>query len=479
MPGPWTPRFGIALLVGMLPVQVGAQQTCQQVLPSDFRRVITAAGQEIFYFRDPVRMVCTGGVVLEADSAVMNRSASTLEMVGQVLYRDGEQQLTADWANYLGATEDLFARGSVVLTNLADGSVMTGETFEYRRPTETRPEARMIMTGGRPHARIEPTDPEAEDALPLLVWARRLEMEGEDVFVARLDVDFERGDMRGHADMVRFDQAAGRTVLTGAAHVETDEYRLEGNRIDADMQGDTLREVRAEQNGRLITEELTLLGDRIRIGFQEGQAERVEAWNPLAVARRDTAADGDEDAPTQPVPRRAVAISADFQLRADSIDARSEEGRLREVRAVGRAYGEREADSLSVHLPDAVARDWIQGDTITGYFVYEPPDLDGEAATTDFASDEEPAGRTVLERIEVIGGSSHALSLYRSEASDGGGPPSVNFMRATRITLFMADGEVSRVEADGPIEGLHLDPASPQRPESPEPPTAPDARIAS
>jgi hypothetical protein len=72
-------------------------------------------------------------------------------------------------------------------------------------------------------------------------------------------------------------------------------------------------------------------------------------------------------------------------------------------------------------------------------------------------------GETVLEKIDVVGGSSNALSLYRMDNGDGTGLPSVNFMRAKRITLFMRDGEVTRVEADGPIEGLYLDPA-PVRP---------------
>lgn len=478
------------------------QQRCQQVLPSDFRRIVGQLGHEILYFRDPVRMLCTGGVQIEADSAVMNRATSTLEMVGRVLYRDNDQQLTADWARYLGQTDELFARGDVVLTDLADGSVITGDDFEYRRETEERPESRMIMRGERPHAMLRPARADAtdEDATPVLVWARRMETQGELFFVAETDVELERGDLRGVADAVRFDQRAERIILSGNAHVETDEYRLEGERIDALLTGDTLRNVLSERRARLVAEDLTVRGQNIRIGFVDGQPERVEAWDPAL--RRST---GDEEgAPILPpllplAGQRALAISRDFQLRADSIDARSDAGRIREVRAVGRAYGEREADSLSVNLPDAIARDWIQGDTITGYFVH--PDVDeaageqladvtdgSEAAaasdtaqvdtpeaapvgTSEGASDGASEG-AVLERIEVIGGGSDALSLYRTAASNGGTDPSLNFMRARRITLFMLEGEVSRVEADGPIEGLYLDPTGGARtpPAEPSPP---------
>jgi lipopolysaccharide export system protein LptA len=456
------PRFsrtalGIALILTAVPAPAPAQQTCDQVLRSDFRRVITPAGEEIAYYRNPVRMVCTDGMQIEADSAIMNRSANTVELVGHVLYRDGERQLTSEWARYLGGTDELFARGAVVLTDMADGSVIRGNEFEYRRETPERPEARMIIWGGRPHAELRRApDPGAEPGAPVLVRADRLELIGETVFLAQTNVELERDDLRGSADAIRFDQGADRMTLTGNAHVETDAYRLEGDHIDAHMLGDALREVLSTGNARLVGDDLTVGGQNIRIGFIDGEPERVEAWTPPPPA-------SDNGAPPATGARRALAISRDFRLRADSIDARSVEGRLREVQAVGRAYGEREADTLSVRLPDAIARDWIQGDTIIGYFTdQDPTAVDTavvEAGEVAAAGAESPASDLVLERVEVIGGDSDALSLYRTEAPGGGTSPAVNFMRAKRITLFMSDGEVSRVEADGPIEGLYLDPA--------------------
>lgn len=445
--------LGIALVLAAAPSTAPAQQVCDQVLRSDFRRVVTQSGQEIMYYRNPVRIICTSGVQIEADSAVMNRTANTLEMVGRVLYRDGERQLTSDWAHYVGPTDELFARGSVVLTDQSDGSIITGEDFEYRRQTAARPEAHMRMTGGRPHAVLPPGRELAEGEVleAIRVWGEQMEMLGDRAFIARTDVEIQRGDLRGASDEVRFDQLTQRIILTGRAHVETDEYRLDGERIDALVQADTLREVLAEREARLTAEDLMVYGHTIRIAFADGQPERVEAWNPTADA-------GDAPPPALP---RAIAISADFQLRADSIDARSDDGRLREVRAVGRAYGERDVDTLAVELPDVIARDWIQGDTIIGYFADVPaadaPATDVAALDTDTVGP--PGDETVLERIEVIGGSSHALSLYRSEDPDGGPSPAVNFMRATRITLFMHEGEVDRVEADGPIDGVYLDPA--------------------
>jgi hypothetical protein len=478
----FTTTLGVALVLAAIPSSAPAQQTCNQVLRSDFRRIITETGQEIMYYRDPVRMVCTGGLQIEADSAVRDQSANTVELVGQVLYRDGDRQLTSDWARYLGGTDQLFARGGVVITDMADGSVIRGEEFEYQRETPERPQSRMIMWGGRPSAELRRA-PDAAGApgAPIQVRADRLEFLGETVFLAHTNVELERQDMRGAADAIRFDQGADRMTLTGNAHVVTEGYRLDGDHIDAHMMGDALREVLSQGSAQLVGEDLTVRGNNIRIGFLDGEPERVEAWSPRP------AASDDEDTPAARG-ARAVAISSDFRLRADSIDARSVEGRLREVQAIGRAYGEREADTLSVQLPDPIARDWIQGDTIIGYFAHGgltatapdgdgvlqgDPDPDGDG---DLQGDPDPNGGEetngddaarandlVLERVEVIGGGSDALSLYRTEAPGGGAQPAVNFMRAKRITLFMTDGEVTRVEADGPIEGLYLDPARERR----------------
>jgi lipopolysaccharide export system protein LptA len=473
----WLTAVVAALVLTAPPSPAWAQQsTCNQVRPSTAHRTVVD-GNVTVRFSDPVRVVCADGVQLEADSAVMTQATGTVELWGSVLYRDGDRQLTADWARYIEPSDVLYARNDVVLTDLSDGSVITGDDFEYYRPTEERLESRMIMRGQRPHAVLRSTpgaDPTADDT-GVSVWGRRLEMLGETVFLARIDVEFQRHDLRGAADAVRFDQTSETMSLSGNAHVETDDYRLDGEQIDADMRGDTLREVNSQRNAALAAEEMTVRGANIRIGFADGQPERVEAWNPAAMNRGDDAAD---EEPAQ----RAIAISTDFQLRADSIDARSVDGRIREVRAVGRAYGEREADTLAVHLPDVLARDWIQGDTIIAFFVDEDapgvetmvgqvgigePDAVDVAALRELAAPPEdaPASRdAVLDRIEVIGGSSAALSFQLTQPAEGEARPGINFVAAKRITLFMKGGEVDHVTIDGPLEGVHLEPAAPRAP---------------
>jgi hypothetical protein len=158
-------------------------------------------------------------------------------------------------------------------------------------------------------------------------------------------------------------------------------------------------------------------------------------------------------------PAQPVIISRDFQLSADSIDALAPAQQLEVVIAVGDAYGVRAPDSLDTGLPEAIARDWLAGDTITGYFAREEAPAAHDTVSSDSVGPEEPKARTVLERLVAVGEEGRAWSLYRiREKGREAEPPSANYLVANRIVLVMRDGEVSDVEADGPIEGMHLQP---------------------
>jgi lipopolysaccharide export system protein LptA len=499
--------LGVVLVLAV-PSMLYAQRgrRCDLVQAADSRQLMNAAGQEVLYFQDPVRMNCTGQVRLEADSAVWNRGTGSLELVGHVVYRDSATELTADWTNYFGREDRLASRGNVVLTDLLRGSRVTGEQLDYQRATASRPESRMVVYGQRAYALIRqdprgsgigagpaagaartlpgapvgaPVDDTsaadaafaepADTAGPLEVWGERLEFIGETVFNAQNDVDLKRGAMTGGGDFARYDQTAEELELLGGAHVEDDRYRLEGNRIHATLEGEVLREVTSEASARLTSAELVVISEQIRIAFVEGQIDRMEAWSPASAGAQ----------------RRARAIAEGFDLRADSIDARADSGRISEVRAVGRAYGERNADSLASSLPPVIAHDWIQGDTIIGYFAADTaaaaapdslaaPVTDSLLLATDSAAgagidplsapraDSADSTAVALERVVVIGGSSPALSLYRMEPENEGVQKSINFMRAKQIILVMSNGEVTRVEALGPIDGMYLDPVTGQ-----------------
>lgn len=234
-----------------------------------------------------------------------------------------------------------------------------------------------------------------------------------------------------------------------------------------------------------VRDSLDTGGGREEVAAGQTRAHPVPPEDPGVVADESAPSVLDSVVVTAPLPsRRTVgpqprATSTEFWLMADSIDAIAPGQRLERVIAVGNAYGERTADSLAVELPEVIARDWLRGDTITGYFATVAvadstaeasasresvePAVASAAGEEDTSPSDSTQMRTVLERLVAVGPEGRAQSLYRIREKDDPADPSVNFLVANRIVLLMQNGEVSRVEAEGPIKGWHLQPEQKSR----------------
>jgi hypothetical protein len=178
---------------------------------------------------------------------------------------------------------------------------------------------------------------------------------------------------------------------------------------------------------------MDVTGQGVRIYLEEGEVERL-----VAVGVVD-----DED-------MRAVALSADFKLIADSIDALAPAQVLETVTAVGAAFGESlaadstaPADTTATETPELIRHDWVRGDTIIARFTAAPPPTE----PTDTAGPDR-----VLEQLDAMAGDSQpASSLYRMEDRQA-----VNYLVARRIIVKMLAGQVTTVEADQEVHGLYL-----------------------
>src|SRR5690606_3503004 len=108
-----------------------------------------------------------------------------------------------------------------------------------------------------------------------------------------------------------------------------------------------------------------------------------------------------EAKPRDPNAPRALAVSADFRLVGDSIDASLPNRVLERVVAVGNAFGERilQDDTLSAGLPEIAQRDWMEGIVIEATFA-DAPEAQGDSAA-----------ERVLEAITATG--APARSIYR------------------------------------------------------------------
>lgn len=419
----------------------------------------------LIQIQGPFLVRCEGGAELRAQQGTLNEFARELVLTGDVFFQDPDQTLTADNATYASGIGRLYATGNVVFTNRKEGSTIRGPELEYFRPMEGRPEA-MVNAAQRPHLTLRPRD-RGEEAEPLELDADRVQIQGQTHLSAFGDVKIEQSGMDASSREARYNSETGALVLLGDARIESEEFSLEGETVEAALVEGMLENVHARVDAALRGEELTVTAPDLRMFFTGERLQR-------AVARGD----GEDKA-------RPVAVARNFRLEADSIDAVTPDQRLDQVVAIGRARGEAidttRADSAvagplaladtasvdtaaapadSAAAPDSAAvaalalidRDWIVGDTLIGYFAAPDSAAPGEAESADTAA--------VLKRIVARG---LAQSLYRVQAQDSTGAPTprrgVNYLAGEVIELTFEEGELNVAEVTGLRRGLYLDPA--------------------
>lgn len=449
---------GVLLALVAAPL-AGQGSDCTIIEARETRRLVGANGAPMYFVRGPLEIHCRGGIVVRADSA-HSTGTGELRLVRDVYYQDSTQIMTSVTANYFRDEGRLIARGDVVVRDRFGPSVVRGAELQYDKVMPDRPETRIVVRG-RPRAYLyesgtPPLPPGMEpspgmrivggDTIPaaLQVDADRLELGGENRILAHGGVQMIRENLRAFADEADYDRGAGRMDLTGSARIEGEGYELFGDRITATLPNQALERVLSDGNAMLVGEELRVRAPVIDIALAAGEVERM-----IAVSR-DPAV-------------RANAIARDFSLAADSIQADAPGSAIERITAVGNAYGEREADSASAALPELVRSDWLRGDTIVGTFVT----LEAGALSADPAGAASDTARAVLETLTASG---NARSLYRMESTDSDADrPAVNYMTASRIALRFRDGEVADVDAEGPVEGVHLEPVRTSNADDAEP----------
>src|SRR5947199_10266492 len=137
---------------------------------------------------------------------------------------------------------------------------------------------------------------------------------------------------------------------------------------------------------------------------------------------------------------RQHAVSPDREFIADSIDAIMPGQRIREVRALRKAYAESNPDSGVVSRQ----RDWMSGDTIVAHF-------DSLA----------PGDTTSKPRIREIVAEGNARSFYQMKSSKGpADKPTVNYVRGRIIDILFEDRKVATVTVTDKATGVIVEPAT-------------------
>ena len=393
-------------------------------------RVETAPGMVNYFAGGHVRMRCRGQDITMTSDSVANYQDQVVQFIGQVRYRDSTVTMDADFGTYYKAGEHWDAQGNVVYRDLGQGSTLRGPRMNYYRAIKgQRPEAELFAEQ-RPTLLYAVEDSAGKPAEPYTIVGDRIRIRGRDRIWSGGTVTIDRTDLRGRGDSLQLDTGKGsRGVLLGRASMQSvsrDSFSLVGKRIDLALENKELRHVVGKEEAKLTSKDVTLDADSIGLDIQAREAQRITGWGKTL---------------------RPHAVSADYEMRGDSLVIDTPAGRLRQVRAFGSGWAGLKPDSATGK------RDWIAGDTVTAHFV------DRDSTATD--------RKTTIDQLEA---QHSARSYYRLSNSKGPDKrPSVNYSRADRIVVTLKvwpdSTSVERIDAQGNVDGVHLEPIT-RRPDS-------------
>jgi hypothetical protein len=380
-----------------------------------------ATGNRITYLSRGVIAHCIGqGNTLTADSAEHYESEGRLFLIGHVHYTEPRATVDSRTMTYYQGDNHLHAEGDVVAVQ-SNGSTLRGPTVDYYRSTPQRPLARMFAPG-RPTVTLIQKDTSGRGKPPdtAHVVANTITMEGDSLVYASGRVEITRPDLLATGDSVFMDSGRDFARLMREPSVVgkgTRTFTLTGGVIDVYSKDKQVDRVVATPKGHALSKDLELVADSIDLRMLANQLQRAIAWGPS----------------------RAHAVSPDREIIADSIDAIMPGQRIREVRALRKAYAESNPDSGIV----TTQRDWMRGDTIVAHF--------DSLVSTDTAS---------KPRIREIIAEGNARSFYQMKNSRGPRTePTVNYVVGRIIDIVFEKAKVATVTVTDKATGVLIEPA--------------------
>jgi hypothetical protein len=497
---------------------VSQDRTCDLIASQQVNSV-TQGGGRVSHVARP-RFLCTDGTRIEADSSVTFENNSFTQLFGNVLFRDGPQELVADRAQYFSQAGRIQAQGTVELRGLDDGSTITGENMIMLQSGDERPEDDMTMRGGRPHARFlskavkvsgpvpspdsttafrdsvaevisnfgtvpadlvtgEETEANAEDVPPIEpeppgpptpfeVDADVIRLVGDGLLEARGSVEMRQDSLLAYGDSMQYMEDSGVLTLFHDARIlspsqeSSDTLDVRGDTIDLNLPNNRIDEIEARGHAHLVTETVDIRGPIVRIFFVMEKLSRIVSvmGSQAETPEEPAGLDQPEDSLRAELPdpfARPQTTAEDFLLTGDSIEVRAPGGDLDSVVATGRGHG---VTSGRGSINSAGTPEFIRSDWIEGETItatFADNVDDSTAAEPGSASAGEGQSRY---RLELLVAQGAARSFYRSAPDSTGtqsGPLELNYVRGDEIRLFMKDGEVDHMEVDN-AKGAYFQP---------------------
>jgi len=381
-----------------------------------------AAGQQVTFLGRGIVARCIGqGNRLTADSAEYYQAQGRLFLVGSVHYTEPRVTVDSRTMTYYQNDDHLHAEGNVVAV-MSNGSTLRGPSADYYRSTPQRPMARMFAPG-RPTVTLVQKDTTGRGRPPdtAHVVANQITMDGDSLVYASGRVQITRPDLVATGDSAFMDSGHDFARLMREPMVKglgSRTFTLTGGVIDVYSKNRQLERVVATPSGHALSQDLELVADTVDLRIQTNQLQRVMAWGK----------------------GRARAVSPEREITADSIDAIMPGQRVREVRALRKAYAESNPDSGVI----STQRDWMRGDTIVARF--------DSLVGTDTAN---------RPRVRQIVAEGNAMSFYQMKNSKGPSTqPSINYVRGRIIDILFEDRKVSTVTVIDKATGVMIEPAA-------------------
>jgi lipopolysaccharide export system protein LptA len=376
-----------------------------------------------------------GSKWLRADSVSWYQDRGIVYLFDDVQYRDESRSMTSERATYYEFEDRVECQGNVQLTDEAGRSKLSADSLEYYPLNENRTSER-IVARNRPHLTFYADTVGSGAEAPFDVDADVLYIHGDSAVAGVGSVVATRGDLEAYSDSMDLNLATGELWLLGESpRVEASEMLLQGDSILVLMIGNQVREIQSWPDASALGENLALEAPSLRL-FVDGD----EIARAVAAAGDPTRTGAVDSAGRAPWAR---SVSEEYSLVADSIDILRPGGRLEQVVAIGRARANTFHPTAA--QDSMLGDDWLEGDTITGYFA---------AIDTSLARGQTPA----LERLVAASNARALYYIVDAEQQMGTDRPAVNYVIGKMVTLFLVDGEVHEARVVGPSTGVYLEP---------------------
>lgn len=379
---------------------------------------------------------CRGqDITIIADSAESYEVNDLHILIGNVRYREQRYAVDAQRVTYFRTEERLLFQEQVHAELREQSAKLDAPQLEYLRPVRGIRARERVLATQRPVLTYVEKDSAGKDQPPIVVQANTILGEGDSTFVAMGQVRMERTDIVATSDSALLDGARRFSRLLKDPVVESrgsQPYTLRGRVIEMYGAARQVDRVVALDSASAVSEEVTVRSDTLDLRVTGNRLDRAFAFGPSG----------------------ARATTPERDIIADSIDIVMPGQRIRELRAVGKAFAESDPDTLRVLTAE---RDWIRGDTLIARF------------------DSVAAADTSAPRLRDLFAAGEASAFYQVPADSADRTrPGINYVTGRVIRLTFKDGTVDAVTVTDRVSGVYLAPvaadtarARPNRPPQP------------